>query len=748
MDTLDQRRRGRARALGPGPEDAHYEAALSQAPAGSRHQTVRDPEQGDTVTAVAGQPSGANSSPTMMEMGMAVASPFASDRIHAEVALMNRRPAGLDDDARAIARAQAEASELSLEPDYATLSTGEGARVARVDKRDPAEVESQAAGGPERVGGASPGQAIAESSLLNGVPPVPPLARIEDRRFPTGSLAGQVISEPLPLQDLPTGASEGQEERPSESMAELTVALMGQRGDQPSSEDNRELVPAMGARVQDLLIQMMEENRSLRLRLEQLETQSSWHSQGTRVTPDTPEHSPVSFAPGGVEVRVGQPVVDRVSGESLLRLRATEFGSVGVLGTSSGVPEHQRELSLCGQAGPAAMPELVAQGLGTPAPHPIAASAAGPSHLMQDSLQGLTQASSVVPALACRPPPPVPVSPGLVLGSGMETAGIAFLDQGLNGPRDTQDASGNRVPDLTFHTPRSVVPDRPRAGFDAQGYPISPGGRVIKPPPGPPPLTPRGLDKEQGSGFPGLMSQRERPEEPAKYVFEIPKLPTADIATSAVACGNWIAQVRQIFLGLSPTSSVWWGSVERAAGMQYQRWLTADPVDRLLLDPTTVVADFDLARYQRVESRAVTLMLAAVPQGIRDEAVSNRWLTSTSLLFRIQCVYQPGGSSERSMLLSHLVNPEGVKTYTAAVSMLRRWQQNFFSVRELQATLPDPSLLLKGIDAATAALLSQSPLLGFRVNTFRSRVSLDYNPTCHLYCSWLGFYRRSLKRHH
>ena len=43
--------------------------------------------------------------------------------------------------------------------------------------------------------------------------------------------------------------------------------------------------------------------------------------------------------------------------------------------------------------------------------------------------------------------------------------------------------------------------------------------------------------------------------------------------------------------------------------------------------------------------------------------------------------------------------------------------------------MPDPSLLLAGIDKATAALLAQHHALGFRVNAFRHKVALDYNPT-------------------
>ena len=125
----------------------------------------------------------------------------------------------------------------------------------------------------------------------------------------------------------------------------------------------------------------------------------------------------------------------------------------------------------------------------------------------------------------------------------------------------------------------------------------------------------------------------------------------------------------------------------------------------------------------------MSLILAAIPAPVKDEAVSNRWLTTASLLYRILCIYQPGGSSERAMLLSQLVNPEPVKSYAAGVAMLRKWQQHFYRVNELQASLPDSSLLLKGVDGATSALLAQSPLLGFRVNAFRNRVALDHNPT-------------------
>ena len=265
--------------------------------------------------------------------------------------------------------------------------------------------------------------------------------------------------------------------------------------------------------------------------------------------------------------------------------------------------------------------------------------------------------------------------------------------------------------------------------FDNHGYPMSPGGTVIRPPPVPPLSSPREFNLSGGPVELSQFASRERPEEPAKYIHELPKLQAPELTTSAVNCGNWLAQVRQVLVGLSPSASVWWLAVESAAQSQYQRWLRADPLDRLLLDPSGVYADFSMDRYQRVESRAVSLILAAIPGHIRDGAVSNRWLNTSSLIFRIMCLYQPGGASERSMLLSQLVSPEAVKSLSSGVSLLRRWQQHFSRVRELQAALPDSSLLLRGIDQATTGLLNQHPSLCFRVNAFRNRVALDYNPS-------------------
>ena len=219
-----------------------------------------------------------------------------------------------------------------------------------------------------------------------------------------------------------------------------------------------------------------------------------------------------------------------------------------------------------------------------------------------------------------------------------------------------------------------------------------------------------------------------RPEEPAKYIAELPKLVQTDLASSAVVCGNWLAQVRQIFKGLSPSADVWFTCVEDAAAQGYARWLTADPLGRISIDPASIVAPFDVSRFQRVESRAVSLLLAALPPSLKDDIIVNRWLATSSILFRVMCTFQPGGASERALLLSTLVQPEPYRSFKDALAGLRRWQQNLVRAQEIHASLPDPSLLLRGIDGATSGLLSSSPMVSFRVNAFRHKTALDYSP--------------------
>ena len=359
------------------------------------------------------------------------------------------------------------------------------------------------------------------------------------------SLLNDVVAE------MPKGSTSGDERVAEVEAGSLALALMGPSGEsRPLPSDSRELVPVtpvQPSRVEQLLAQVLEENRALRMRLDQVETQSSWHSGGTRMS--NMEQSPVSFEPGGCEP-TGMGVGSRLALE-------------GLPTDASGQIITARAMAPTGQMG-----------------------LAGPSRPQW--------------ALPVAPPPPVlgqGVQPPLGLGNAacgyearLREVGVMDLsvghrsggDQGLVQRLERQVVEGfggvvsDVGPGVPSWRPRTV--EGPVNRITPEGYPVTPRGTVIRPPPGPPPETERADNRSP----PVMLAPQgqERPEEPAKYIFELPKLPNPEVSTSAVVCGNWLAQVRQILVGLSPSAGVWWSSVEQTASSAYQRWLTADPVDR------------------------------------------------------------------------------------------------------------------------------------------------------------------------
>ncbi|CAE7787133.1 RE1 [Symbiodinium sp. CCMP2592] len=213
-------------------------------------------------------------SPGMMESGgipssvaavpLPEAHPFYSSRAKAEVQLARSRPSTLDDDGR---RLQSEVNETALgdpgfssgqEPNYGSLEEFQGAaevpRVARVESGVERPVDEYVERKEAAIGGGTSVQGT----------------QGEEGAAPPGIVQGRVAQ--LPAVGTPFG------------------------------EDSRELIPAEASRVErleSLLLEVVEENKSLKRRL-QTESNSSWETGVTRQAHG--EHgfpaSPASFGQG------------------------------------------------------------------------------------------------------------------------------------------------------------------------------------------------------------------------------------------------------------------------------------------------------------------------------------------------------------------------------------------------------------------------------------------------------------------
>ena len=195
----------------------------------------------------------------------------------------------------------------------------------------------------------------------------------------------------------------------------------------------------------------------------------------------------------------------------------------------------------------------------------------------------------------------------------------------------------------------------------------------------------------------------------------LPLLPAASGKESGLVCGDWLVQVRPLLGDMAPEALEWWDEVMRQVLNTYGRWLEAGPIERLHIAPPS--------------DEASTLLMNAMPPGLREELVASRTLSTSGILFKVLRNYQPGGAAEKAETLQALTVAKSAKTPRDAVEQLRKWRRHQLRADELGVVLPDCSILIKALTAMVQDVLAGAPLASFRVNSFRMQCHLDTKPS-------------------
>eukprot|EP00439_Symbiodinium_sp_Y106_P081273 s340_g20.t1 len=180
---------------------------------------------------------------------------------------------------------------------------------------------------------------------------------------------------------------------------------------------------------------------------------------------------------------------------------------------------------------------------------------------------------------------------------------------------------------------------------------------------------------------------------------------------------------------LSDGSGEWWLRVKHEASEAYQLWTSASPIEKLKIMPPHV-AELETGRWGRVNSRASSMILLALPETVRQEMVSRRSTGSaTAILFRLLTIYQPGGQQEKVTILQNLQQPGEEKDPQQAVTALRAWARWLRRCRDLGVSAPDPSLLARGLTSMTRLVLEREQEVNFRTSLVRSNLLVDTKPS-------------------
>ena len=211
---------------------------------------------------------------------------------------------------------------------------------------------------------------------------------------------------------------------------------------------------------------------------------------------------------------------------------------------------------------------------------------------------------------------------------------------------------------------------------------------------------------------------------PGNVMWELPKLeePGED---SALKCAEWLTSIGPYMSDLAPMSGSWWeGVVKHCTGI-YKLWQKADVIDRAQME-CYVPVEYDNDRYRRLESRGIAMLFKALPDSLQRELVATGKMTTCAALWRVTCLYQPGGSAERAYLLKMLTSPPKAVGAHRALQEIRTWFRHFDRAVAMGIQVPDASLLLSAIDSFGAF---KDPSAAYRTQVARHSLAVDSRPT-------------------
>ena len=256
------------------------------------------------------------------------------------------------------------------------------------------------------------------------------------------------------------------------------------------------------------------------------------------------------------------------------------------------------------------------------------------------------------------------------------------------------------------------------------------------------PSPPPGIDPGfQGRNQAGLVQPGPSLTE-AVRALELPKLPTPGGEGASIQFGDWMTVVHPLMSDLSGSAGEWWSLTVKTVEHHYQQWLVATPLEKLRMKPGSPVTGDG---YARLEQRSVSMLLAALPEGLRQDVIASRRLSTVGILFRLFTTFQPGGSGERTGLIKSISETKVPAGLGELLGSIRQWRRSVGRSEELRVTV-DP-LVLTGVLSKFADGASKlgGNQVAFRLATMRQQLDVDRAPSFDSVRDWAEYIQAELE---
>ena len=153
----------------------------------------------------------------------------------------------------------------------------------------------------------------------------------------------------------------------------------------------------------------------------------------------------------------------------------------------------------------------------------------------------------------------------------------------------------------------------------------------------------------------------DAPEVVKPGTADLPKLAAPDPSTGSLDFQDWLQLVGGLMGDLSDTSGSWWAAVLQVSRDAYERWVVSSPIERLRIQPDDR-PELVEGKWSRVNARACVMLLGALHETVKSDLIARKTTQVAShILFRLHTQYLPGGTAERTLVLSNLQHPTDVE---------------------------------------------------------------------------------------
>ena len=219
------------------------------------------------------------------------------------------------------------------------------------------------------------------------------------------------------------------------------------------------------------------------------------------------------------------------------------------------------------------------------------------------------------------------------------------------------------------------------------------------------------------------------PEAVKTAVTTLPTLGLPEGDQCGLVFQDWIIQITTAMQDLSTSSGTWWEGVKTIVVQAYSQWLGATPLERLGIEPTGS-PELVAGKYLRINARACAMVVQAIPEAIKTDLIARRATQSMPLMmFRLYTLYQPGGAGERSVILQRLQGGDRPTTTEECLKQLRSWPRWLQRCQDMGMSVPDGTVLAKGLTNLANGAITQVPDAMFRTQLVRATLRIDQQPS-------------------